>query len=360
MQALVSANLMTKVMDGLLYAFATTYIIAQGVHNNLVVILVVATATLLIFWDNWRQGLLARLTVGQWLLILGANYLFLAGLGLGGQSWLWLLLVVLIHGVAYSALGSILNHQMIGQADNLQRGLLNYATLNTWSTLIGFVIGASLSRQSLLVAAGALLFLLILAFLVLWAKDRAVLGLKVPPAQSGDAGRPSIRAKGYFWILGVMAATTAIWVPELVAAYQRKGLGPVWLPFVLPGLVALVILWFFRRYRARFDRLSYGLYAAVTILFFLAWQGRWQLMLATVIFAVLVGIGQLAQTTIRRQYFEANQELSRPLVLQSLSVNNELFLVIISLCQYGHLNMGLVVLVLNLGSIAYLLLRPDN
>lgn len=123
--------------------------------------------------------------------------------------------------------------------------------------------------------------------------------------------------KKYFLILGVLSSMSTIWIPQILVYYKLDHQKSVWLPFVLPGITTLLLIFIFKKVKQNSDRKVCLSYIFLVIIFFFAVFCKLNLLIITLLFSIITGICQLTQ---RRMDIQNNVNIANNILLQSLNV----------------------------------------
>lgn len=123
--------------------------------------------------------------------------------------------------------------------------------------------------------------------------------------------------KKYFLILGVLSSMSTIWIPQITVYYKLDHQKSVWLPFVLPGITTLLLIFIFKKVKQNSDRKVCLSYIFLVIIFFFAVFCKLNLLIITLLFSIITGICQLTQ---RRMDIPNNVNITNNIWLQSLNV----------------------------------------
>ena len=123
--------------------------------------------------------------------------------------------------------------------------------------------------------------------------------------------------KKYFLILGVLSSMSTIWIPQILVYYKLDHQKSVWLPFVLPGITTLLLIFIFKKVKQNSDRKVCLSYIFLVIIFFFAVFCKLNLLIITLLFSIITGICQLTQ---RRMDIPNNVNITNNIWLQSLNV----------------------------------------
>lgn len=346
-----------NIMDSLLYAYATTYIVNQGIKNNLIILLIGGVAAIGLYFLSDRQWFVIKVRLFGWLLVLFVCFIWFLIFDFRGI--VSLLAVCFFQKFVNGAIKTLLSNQILSEAKDIQTGFTNTATLNVATVLVGFAIGSSLYKLNPSTFGLLLVIILLLTviFIVVLHPDILKLQLLDDSAIEFNGGHAKIYDKQYFFILGVMSSVSVIWIPQLLMAFHEEHLKQVWIPFVLPGIATLVFLAIYRHIRANIDYLIYPAYIMIVLTFLLVNMFLKSALILTVVFSLVQGYSQLTQITIRRNYIEANQQMSRKILLQTLGINNQFFLISITLLKFAQVDVGVIALIVNIFSVIYLMIE---
>ncbi|QOD85522.1 hypothetical protein IE337_04780 [Weissella viridescens] len=357
------ASFIFNLLDSLLYSYATAYVVSQDIPNNLIVLMIGGVAAIIVFMATQYQLKFLRLPFIAWMIALFMAIFYFMIVDYRGIASI--LFVIFIQKIVSSAISTLLSSQILVEAKDVQQGFMNTATLNVFTVLVGFALGSGLyawppQKFGILLEA-----VLGLAFLFILCMKPKLLNLKLVTSrdrhQSHKNQKP-IREKKYFVILGIMSSVSVIWIPQLLASFTQQRLGLLWFPFVIPGIVTLLFLTVFKRLQLteQSDGSIYLLYIAVIFVFLLADWLNISAVLLTIAFSIVQGFSQLTQISIRRSYIEENSDIPTKVLLQTLSINNQIFLVLISLLNYAHINVGILTLMINVLSVTYLFMKKQK
>ena len=121
----------------------------------------------------------------------------------------------------------------------------------------------------------------------------------------------------YFLILGVLSNMSTIWIPQILVYYKLDHQKSVWLPFVLPGITTLLLIFIFKKVKQNSDRKVCLSYIFLVIIFFFSVFCKLNLLIITLLFSIITGICQLTQ---RRMDIPNNVNITNNIWLQSLNV----------------------------------------
>lgn len=119
----------------------------------------------------------------------------------------------------------------------------------------------------------------------------------------------------YFLILGVLSNMSTIWIPQILVYYKLDHQKSVWLPFVLPGITTLLLIFIFKKVKQNSDRKVCLSYIFLVIIFLFAVFCKLNLLIITLLFSIITGICQLTQ---RRMDIQNNVNIANNIWLQSL------------------------------------------
>lgn len=121
----------------------------------------------------------------------------------------------------------------------------------------------------------------------------------------------------YFLILGVLSNMSTIWIPQILVYYKLDHQKSVWLPFVLPGITTLLLIFIFKKAKQNSDRKVCLSYIFLVIIFFFSVFCKLNLLIITLLFSIITGICQLTQ---RRMDIPNNVNITNNIWLQSLNI----------------------------------------
>lgn len=154
---------------------------------------------------------------------------------------------------------------------------------------------------------------------------------------------------------------STIWIPQILVYYKLDHQTSVWLPFVLPGIITLLLIFIFKKAKQNKTAIKRCIYH----IFFCDYISilcicKLNLLIITLLFSNITGICQLTQITIRRMYIQNNVNIANNILLQSLNVNNYMFLIFISFLKYARVDVGIAVLIVNIFCVIYLIFKTKK
>ena len=108
---------------------------------------------------------------------------------------------------------------------------------------------------------------------------------------------------------------STIWIPQILVYYKLDHQKSVWLPFVLPGITTLLLIFIFKKVKQNSDRKVCLSYIFLVIIFFFSVFCKLNLLIITLLFSIITGICQLTQ---RRMDIQNNVNIANNILLQSL------------------------------------------
>lgn len=343
-------------ISGLFYSFMTGTLIRFESQNTLLILLISSVVDLLLLFTLKKSTVIQSISLRSysWITLL-VLLVFLGIINFRDQLPYYLLMYFLMT-ILISCIGLILQEQILKVELSLTTGFFNLQLLRNGSKMFGFFLGILLSGNNL-----RIFFLyLCLLFILLNTFFSQSLTEKTPLAstkkQSKIVGRES------YLLLGITGPTIVIWIPLITKTFIINGFDTIsWLPFLLPGITSILLVQLQKKYLWLFissviEWVSLFLFLLFFCLRILSIFPILQAVIFGFLAACLISLG----IKVRKYFLQINQENDMKYVLKTLSVNDSLFSIFLSLFgkEFVFLETGLVTL--NILVILYLLVRNEK
>ncbi|MDR3240921.1 MAG: hypothetical protein LBT37_01950 [Lactobacillaceae bacterium] len=339
-------------LDSSVYSAFTTNLLNTGAANTKLLILAIeAAVAIYIYLDLTKLKLMSRLSLKKWSVL---------GLVAGLTAWvvpndqiIVKLLIYMVITMSTSLITLDVSNRILEISKSIELGFMKMANLKTAATLFGFFLGAVIALNSLkMVTVISVSFFMIILLLI--PKN------EVLNEHSESIKIKALSEKKSFWILGLLSANTIIWIPLVAsnfihhADYSKY----IYVPFVLPGIITLLVFKILKNHQI--NRVMIYLIFMLVALGLVAGYYLHNIPLQISMLCLMVPTSLLTSIYVRSSFLTKNSQINKKVLIQMLSVNSNIFLLIFALISLNFAHIESIIVLFNLVSVVILIRGEKN
>ncbi|PNZ29056.1 hypothetical protein [Staphylococcus rostri] len=297
--------LLTILSSSLFYAFCTTKIIADTQLSPFTVILLSTLIELFIYVDLNYLKKLTQLST-RYVSMIGIGVFFLAQLLfiLELNVYVILLLTYVACSLLFNMYLLCLENQIIGLDGNTRNGLISITLLRNLSKIIGFGLGACFQAISI----WHYTFILLFTFLILSNVNIKNSECHLAPFLPFK----NLNGKALIGLLLCLGSVSVFTIPTLIQDLDERNLTAYsTLPFVLPGMVSVLYLRYFKH--THFNNnvfLKSMTYVGLIVLYLVFRYYDVLIFTRMIIIAVIITLSIAITIDVRTQFIRRNTQVA--------------------------------------------------